>query len=118
MCSWYEANARATKGETCADQMADSFQAHKNVMQLLSQGRAMRSALVKRLYCAVCAVFTSVLSTGAVSIIVMANFCVQDWADPRILENPSSYASPFSFQSIVYSRHNCSICSLSSVSRV
>ena len=27
------------------------FQAHKDVMQFLSQARAMRSALVKRLYC-------------------------------------------------------------------
>ena len=50
MYSWYEASARATKGETCADQMTDSFQAHKDVMQFLSQARAMRSALVKRLY--------------------------------------------------------------------
>ena len=63
MCSWYEASARATKGETCADQMTDSVQAHKNVMQFLSQARAMRSALVKKLYCAVCAVFMGVLST-------------------------------------------------------
>ena len=50
MCSWYEASTRATQGETCADQMTDSFQAHKDVMQFLSQARAMRSALVKRLY--------------------------------------------------------------------
>ena len=63
MCSWCEASARAPKGETCADQMTDSFQAHKDVMQFLSQARAMRSALVKRLYCAVCAVFMGVLST-------------------------------------------------------
>ena len=47
MCSWYEASARASKGETCADQMTDSFQAHKDDMQLLSQARAMRS----RVYC-------------------------------------------------------------------
>ena len=33
MCSWYEAGARTTKGETCADQKTDSFQAHKDVMQ-------------------------------------------------------------------------------------
>ena len=43
--------------------MTDSFQAHKDVMQFLSQARAMRSALVKGLYCAVCAVFMGVLST-------------------------------------------------------
>ena len=30
MCSWYESGAKATKGETCADQMTDSFQAHKD----------------------------------------------------------------------------------------
>ena len=30
---------RATKGETCADQMTDSSQAHKDVMQFLSQAR-------------------------------------------------------------------------------
>ena len=30
MCSWYAASERATKGETCADQMTDSFQAHKD----------------------------------------------------------------------------------------
>ena len=63
MRSRHEASARATKGETCADHMTDSFQAHKDVMQLLSQARAMRSALVKRLYCAVCAVVMDVLST-------------------------------------------------------
>ena len=62
MCSWCEASARAIKGETCEDQMTDSFQAHKDVMQFLSQARAMRSALVKRLYYAVCAVFMGVLS--------------------------------------------------------
>ena len=65
MCSWYEASTRATQGETCADQITDSFQAHKNVMQFLSQAHAMRSALVKRLYCAVCAVFIGVLSTSS-----------------------------------------------------
>ena len=32
-------------------------------LQVLSQARAMRSALVNRLYCAVCAVFVGVLST-------------------------------------------------------
>ena len=53
MCSWYEASARATKGETCADQMTDSFQAHKDVTQFLRHARATRSALVKRLFCAV-----------------------------------------------------------------
>ena len=35
MCSWYEASARATKGETCADQMSDSFQAHKDDAAIL-----------------------------------------------------------------------------------
>ena len=30
MCSWYAASERATKGETCADQMTDSLQAHKD----------------------------------------------------------------------------------------
>ena len=58
MCSWYEASARATKCETCADQMTDSFQAHN-----LSQARTIRFALVTRLYCALCAVFMGVLST-------------------------------------------------------
>ena len=51
MCSWQTASERATEGETCADQMTDSFQAHKDVMQFLSRARAMRSALVNRLYC-------------------------------------------------------------------
>ena len=52
MCSWYEAGARATKGETCADQMTDSFQAHKDDAAILepcwplSQARDVRSALV------------------------------------------------------------------------
>ena len=32
----------------------DSFQAHKDVMQFLSRARAMRSALMKRLYYTVC----------------------------------------------------------------
>ena len=63
MCSWCTTGERATKGGTVADQMTDSFQAHKDVMQFLSQARAMRSALVKRLHCAVCAVFMGVLST-------------------------------------------------------
>ena len=57
------------KGETCADQMTDSFQAHKDVMQFLRQARKMRSALVKRLCCAVCAVFLSVLSTPSVNFL-------------------------------------------------
>ena len=52
MCSWCTAGERATKGETCADQMTDSLQAHKDVMHFLSQARAMHSALVTRLYCA------------------------------------------------------------------
>ena len=30
MCSWCTTGERATKGETCADQMTDSFQAHKD----------------------------------------------------------------------------------------
>ena len=50
-CSRCTAGDRATKGDTCPDQMTDSFQAHKDVMQLLSQARAMRSALVNRLHC-------------------------------------------------------------------
>ena len=45
---WCTTGERGTKGETCADQMTDSFQALKNVMQFLSQARVMRSALV---YC-------------------------------------------------------------------
>ena len=47
----------------------DSFQAHKDVVQFLSQARAMRSALVERLYCAVCAVFIGVLSTHPVDFL-------------------------------------------------
>ena len=39
------------------------FQAHKDVVQFLSQTREMRSALVNRLYCAVRTVFMGVLST-------------------------------------------------------
>ena len=38
------AGERATKGETCADQMTDSFQAHKDVMQFLSLGPSAWSA--------------------------------------------------------------------------
>ena len=30
-------NERGTKGETCADQMTDSFQVHEDVMQFLSR---------------------------------------------------------------------------------
>ena len=42
--------------------MTDSFQAHKDVVQFLSQARAMRSALVNRLYCAdVCCDWVSCL---------------------------------------------------------
>ena len=42
----------------------DAHRAGANrLQQFLSQGRAMRSALVKRLYCAVCAAFMGVLST-------------------------------------------------------
>ena len=52
-CSWYETSARATKCETCADHMTDSFQTHKEFMQILTQARA--------LHCTVCAVFTGVL---------------------------------------------------------
>ena len=69
MWSWCTAGGRATKGETCADQMTDSFQAHKDVMQFMSQARAMRSALVKRLHCAVCAVFMGVLFTPPVDFL-------------------------------------------------
>ena len=43
--------------------MTDSFQANKDAMQLLIQARAMRSALVKGLYCAFCAVFMGVQSS-------------------------------------------------------
>ena len=54
--------------------MTDSFQAHKDDTAIrdylsragpwaLSQARDVRSALVNRLYCAVCAVFVGVLST-------------------------------------------------------
>ena len=68
MCSCCEASARATKGETCADQMTDCFRALKDGVQFLSQARAMRSALVTRLYCAVCALFNGVLSTHFPSI--------------------------------------------------
>ena len=34
MCSWYMTGERAIKGETCAGQKTDSYQAHKDVMQL------------------------------------------------------------------------------------
>ena len=43
--------------ETCADQMTDSFQAHKDMMRFSTQARAVRFTIVTRLYCAVCAVF-------------------------------------------------------------
>ena len=58
------------KGETCVGQMTDSFQGHKDVMQFLSQARAMRSALVKRLYCAVCEAFMGVLSWASFDVFV------------------------------------------------
>ena len=70
MCSWCAASETATKNETCADQMTDSFQAHKNDAAILepcwplSQARDVRPALVNRLYCAACAVFVGVLSTS------------------------------------------------------
>ena len=35
MCSWCTAGERATKGETCVDQMTDSFQAHKDDAAIL-----------------------------------------------------------------------------------
>ena len=35
MCSWYEAGAKATKGEKCANQMIDSFHAHKDDAAIL-----------------------------------------------------------------------------------
>ena len=38
-------------------------------LQFLSQARAMRSTPVKRLYCAVCAVFVGVLSTHSVDFL-------------------------------------------------
>ena len=63
MCSWCTEGGRATKGETCANQMTDSFQAHKDSTQFLSQARAMRSAHVKRLYCAECAVYVCTVHT-------------------------------------------------------
>ena len=68
-CRGGRKSARATKGETCADQMPDTFQAHKDDAAILepcwplSQARDVGSALVNRLYCAVCAVFVGVLST-------------------------------------------------------
>ena len=37
MCSWHKAGARATKGETCADQMTDSLRT-KMTLQFLSGG--------------------------------------------------------------------------------
>ena len=49
--------------------MTDSFQAHKDVFQFLSQARAILSALVNRLYCVVCAVFMGVLSTHPVDFL-------------------------------------------------
>ena len=68
MCSCCEAGERTTKDETCANQMTDSFQAHKDDPCDLSQARAVRSALVNKLYCAVCAVFVAVLSIHTPSI--------------------------------------------------
>ena len=39
------------------------------------------------------------LNFDTVSIIMIANFCVQDWADTRILANPSSHTSSlFNFE--------------------
>ena len=64
MCSCYEAaGARATEGETCADQMTASFQAHKDDAAILEPCWPLSQALVKRLYCAASAVFLGVQST-------------------------------------------------------
>ena len=49
--------------------MTDSFQAHKDVMQFLSETRALRSAFVKKLYCAVRALFMGVLFTLSVDFL-------------------------------------------------
>ena len=46
MFSWCTAGERTTKGETCADQMTDSFQAHKDDTAI-----CVSSALVNRLHC-------------------------------------------------------------------
>ena len=35
MCSWCTAGERTTKGETCVDQMTDSFHAHKDGAAIL-----------------------------------------------------------------------------------
>ena len=35
ICSWCTAGERATKGETCAGQMTNSFQAHKDDTAIL-----------------------------------------------------------------------------------
>ena len=45
MCSWCAAGERATKGKTCANQMTDSFQAHKDDSAILepSAGDAFRA---------------------------------------------------------------------------
>ena len=47
MCSWLTAGETATKGETCADQMKNSFQAHKG-------DTAIRVTLAKRVGCVPC----------------------------------------------------------------
>ena len=69
-CSWRNARERTTMDETCGTPDDQLILGHKDactsrlVLNLrASQARAMRSALVKRLYCAVCAVFLGVLST-------------------------------------------------------
>ena len=73
MCSWYEARARATKGETCADQMTESFSGAQRCYAILAPNAcdAFRACegTVKRLYCAVCAVFMGVLSTPPVDFL-------------------------------------------------
>ena len=73
----------ATKVETCPDQMTDSFQAHKDDAAMLepcwplTQARDVRSALVNRLYCAVCTVFVGVLSTANVRFTSSINTLMQ-----------------------------------------
>ena len=51
ICSWLTAGERATKGETCAEQMTDSFQVHKDVVQFLSQTRLRRDCTALYVQC-------------------------------------------------------------------
>ena len=55
------------------------------------------------------------LNFDTVSIIMIANFYVQDWAD---LRTHPLIRVPFSLRGIVYFRHTCCICCPSFVSRV